>query len=92
MTKSLSSSIMPRTTLNISRPVLDELKRLGKEQGTSLGRLASDLLAEALARRASPAESSKFRWISQPMDAKVDLADKESLYRALGESLPGTAE
>lgn len=86
MSKSITSIIMPRTTLNISRPVLDELKRLGKQEGASLGTLASDLLAEALAQRASPEASSRFQWISQAMAPKVDLADKEALYRAFQEA------
>ena len=38
---------MPRTTLNIDEPILQELKRLQKEEKKSLGGLVSDLLAWA---------------------------------------------
>jgi predicted nucleic acid-binding protein len=40
--------IMPRTTVDIDAPVLRDLKRLQKQEGKSLGRLVSDLLAQAL--------------------------------------------
>jgi len=75
---------MARTTLNLDPPILEELKRVGKEERVSLGRLASDLLAEALSHREpSPREPSKFHWNSRPMGARVDLDDKEALFRAL---------
>ena len=38
-----------RTTLDLDAPVLNGLKRLQQREGQSLGRLASDLLATALA-------------------------------------------
>jgi hypothetical protein len=74
---------MPRTTVDIDGPVLDDLKRIQKKEGKSLGRTVSDLLAEAIAdyggkRRKPPV----FRWISRPMKARVDLADKEAVRAA----------
>ena len=42
-----------RTTIDIDAPVLDELKRLQQLEGQSLGRLASDLLATAMAQARS---------------------------------------
>ena len=75
---------MARTTLNIDTPVLDELKRLGKRERKSLGRLVSELLTEALAGRHSEvAEGSSLTWVSKPMGARVDLEDKEALFGAL---------
>ena len=72
-----------RTTVDIDGPVLEDLKRLQKREGKSLGRMASDLLAEAISRygggRRKPAP---FRWISKPMKARVDLADKEAVRAA----------
>ncbi len=74
-----------RTTLNIDTPVLKEMKRLQAREGKSLGQLASELLADALARRRSPPPTRAFHWISQPMGARVDLEDKEALYALLDE-------
>jgi hypothetical protein len=74
---------MPRTTVDIDGPVLEDLKRIQKREGKSLGRTVSDLLGEAIARyggkRRKPA---KLDWISRPMKARVDLADKEAVRAA----------
>lgn len=78
-----------RTTLDLDKPVLEELKAWQKRDGRTLGKLASQILAEGLRERARSRvqESSKgFRWRSQPMGAKVNLQDKEAVYRAMGES------
>jgi hypothetical protein len=46
----------------------------------------SELLASALDRDPDPAdERAPFGWSSKPMEALVDLEDKEALRRALGE-------
>jgi hypothetical protein len=85
MFEEISSSIM-RTTLDLASPVLEELKSLRDKEGGSLGRLASRLLAEALtAKRALAPAVPEFRWESQAMSAKVNLADKEAVYRMLDE-------
>jgi hypothetical protein len=67
--------------------VLEELKRLQKKQATekkSLGRLVSELLTEALARREREVrESVGFEWVSKQMKALVDLEDKDALYAEL---------
>jgi mRNA-degrading endonuclease RelE of RelBE toxin-antitoxin system len=73
-----------RTTVNIDDPILKELKELQKKRGKSLGRLMSDLLAQALRERGKPREVLKpTGWISRRMDARLDLDDKEALYTAL---------
>ena len=72
-----------RTTLDIEGPVLKELKRLQKSTGQSLGRLASDLLARALATRDSTAEPRTLCWTTQDLGARVDIDDKEALQRVL---------
>ena len=75
-----------RTTLDLASPVLEELKSLRDREGGSLGSLASRLLAEALtAKRACAEAPPEFRWESQAMSAKVNLADKEAVYRVLDE-------
>ena len=74
---------MPRTTLDIDGPVLEDLKRLQKQEGKSLGRMASDLLAEAISRYGTrKRKPAAFHWISRPMKARVDLADKEAVRAA----------
>ena len=73
-----------RTTLDLASPVLEELKSLRDREGGSLGSLASRLLAEALtAKRVCAAVPPEFRWETQAMSVKVNLADKEAVYRAL---------
>jgi len=76
---------MPRTTVNIDAPVLRDLKRLQRKEGKALGRLISDLLAQAMARlrRERPLASPGLSWISRPMNARVDLTDKEAVRAAL---------
>ncbi|MBI1873265.1 MAG: antitoxin [Acidobacteria bacterium] len=74
-----------RTTVDVDGPILSELKRLQKQERKSLGRLVSNLLAEALAARKEAARTTRpsFRWISRPMGARVDLADKDAVHAAL---------
>ncbi len=76
---------MPRTTLNIDAPVLQDLKRLQKKAGKSLGRLASELLAQALkaAKGKDAAAPPRLVWTAKSMRARVDLADKEAVRAAL---------
>ncbi len=65
-------------------PILRELKRVQKREKKSLGRVVSDLLAQALGqRRDARARRPAFHWISRPMGARVNLADKEALHAAL---------
>jgi hypothetical protein len=78
---------MPRTTLDIDAPILRDLKRLQKRERASLGRLVSDLLAQALDRHeARRAEPPVFEWRSRRMDARVDLTDKEAVRAILDRS------
>lgn len=73
-----------RTTLDLADPVLRELKALRKKEGGSLGEVASRLLADALsARPRGPERAAKLKWSSQPMRAKVDLSDKDAVFRAM---------
>lgn len=73
-----------RTTLDLADPVLKELKEVSMEEGGSLGEVASRLLADALSVRARGRKTkTQLDWSSQPMGARVDLADKDAVYRAL---------
>ena len=81
---------MTRTTLDIDAPILEELKNLQKQERRSLGQLVSQLLAEALGQRKRPQPDPDltWTWISRPMQARVDLADKDAVYAVLDEPLP----
>jgi hypothetical protein len=73
-----------RTTIDLEAPVLEELKRVQQEEGVSLGKLASRLLADALDfRRKKTAKPLKLSWITGRMGALVDLSDKDAVYRVL---------
>jgi hypothetical protein len=73
---------MPRTTLDIDAAVLRMLKKRQRAEGKSLGQLASELLAVALHAGPEP-EPAPFSWDTQDMRARVDLADKEAVRRAM---------
>ena len=73
-----------RTTVDIDDPVLKDLKKIQQKEGKSLGRLISDLLAQALGeRKSAKSPSGAPRWISKAMGARFDLADREALYAAM---------
>ncbi|MGD1075028.1 MAG: ribbon-helix-helix protein, CopG family [Thermodesulfovibrionales bacterium] len=73
-----------RTTIDIDDPILKELKKLRKTEGKSLGRMISDLLAQALqGRKMAGRPSEQPRWISKDMRARINLDDKEAVYAAL---------
>lgn len=73
-----------RTTLDLEKPVLDGLRSLQKIEKVPLGRIASRLLAEALSRDAcGVTDQPVLHWVATPMHAKVNLADKDALARAM---------
>ncbi|MBN1102621.1 MAG: antitoxin [Deltaproteobacteria bacterium] len=75
-----------RTTVDIDAPILKDLKKIQGREGKSLGRLISDLLAQSLGERKSvKAPAKPAQWISKAMGARVDLADAEALYSAMGQ-------
>lgn len=74
---------MPRTTVDIDAPILRDLKRRQRIEGKSLGRLVSDLLAQALYSSDRGRTAPAFTWTSRPMGARVDLADKEAVRAIL---------
>jgi plasmid stability protein len=79
----LASCIMARTTLDLDRAVLRELRRRGAREGKSMGQVASELLALAIA---SPADlpAPEFNWISSDLGTPlIDLEDPEAVRRAL---------
>jgi hypothetical protein len=79
-----------RTTIDIDDPILHELKEIKKTQQKSLGRLVSDLLAQALRERKVIRKGSKpAPWIAKGMGARVNLNDKEALYSTLDDRTAG---
>jgi hypothetical protein len=73
-----------RTTIDIDDPVLKDLKKLQKKEGKSLGRLMSELLAQAIGERKSETSHSRpIHWISKDMRARVDVADDDAVYAAM---------
>jgi hypothetical protein len=81
MFQQLSSRIMPRTTIDIDASILDELKRVQRKEGGSLGTVVSSLVAEALAARNEEQPAARrLRWVSRPMQARIALDDKDALY------------
>ena len=73
-----------RTTVDIDDPVLKDLKKIQQKEGRSLGRLISDLLAQALGeRKAAKGTIRAPQWISKTMGARIGLADHEALYAAM---------
>jgi hypothetical protein len=80
----LSSRIMARTTLDLDPSVLRELRERGAREGKSMGQVASELLAGALAD--APADPPRFSWISRRMEALVDLEDDEAVRRAMDDA------
>jgi hypothetical protein len=74
---------MARTTIDIDTVILREIRSLQQKEGRSLGRIISELLAEALARRQTRMPDPQLKWVSRPMRARVDLSDKEAVYALL---------
>ena len=75
---------MPRTTLDIDGSVLRELRRRGEREHKSMGQVASELLAAALAEPNRPAAPRPLRWRSADLGTpRVDLEDEEAVRRAL---------
>ena len=64
---------MVRTTIDIENFVLTEVKNLQKRDGRSIGRIVSQVLAEALAQRKNKAKASRFKWRSHRLVGAVKI-------------------
>jgi plasmid stability protein len=74
---------MARTTLDLDAAVLRELRRRGAREGKSMGQVASELLARAVAHDADM-PAPEFAWTSARLGRPlVDVEDKEAVRRAL---------
>ncbi len=76
---------MPRTTLDIDSSVLRELKRRQRQENKTLGQLASELLARSLAEDSTAEPLPPLSWPSQNLRPRVDLDDKDAVWRILDE-------
>jgi hypothetical protein len=73
---------MARTTLDLDPAILRELRQRGVREGKSMGQVASELLARAVAEPDVPAPP--FGWIvAESGGLLVDLEDKEAVRRVL---------
>lgn len=66
---------MSRTTLNLDKSVLDELRNRARCEGLSLGSVASRLLAQALREPPRDREAREVRWHTSAEGTLVDLED-----------------
>ena len=74
---------MARTTIDLDAAVIRELKRRGAREGKSMGRLASELLARAIADP-SDVPAPAFAWQTAHLGRpNIDLEDKEAVHRVL---------
>lgn len=78
---------MARTTIDIDDPILKEVKAIQKREGRSMGKIVSQLLAEALLKQKASSKTPRFKWVSRPMRSLVDLSDKDEVYRILDKDL-----
>ena len=75
---------MPRTTLDLDASVLHDLRRRGQRERKSMGVVASELLAGALADADPPPQDTELRWTTADLGTPlIDLEDKDALLGAL---------
>jgi hypothetical protein len=75
---------MPRTTMDLDASVLQALRLRGQRERKSMGVVASELLAGALADPDRSAAESTFRWTTADLGVPlVDLEDKDAVHDAL---------
>jgi len=83
----IASDAMPRTTVDLDASILAELRRRSAREGKSMGRLASELLAQQLSSDNSVLEPEGLQWTSRDLGIpRVDLEDQEALGSLLDRS------
>lgn len=82
MTYSITSNIMPRTTLDLDATVLADLRRRAVAQGKSMGQVASEVLAVGLHDEITT-EQPPLCWARKDLGLKIDLEDKDAVWRIL---------
>ncbi|HEX6752151.1 MAG TPA: hypothetical protein VF093_00995 [Solirubrobacterales bacterium] len=81
MTTYITSHIIPRTTIDIDATVLADLRNRATVEGKSMGQLASELLAIAMDEEVR--EPPPLEWARKDLGLKVDLEDKDAVWRIL---------
>jgi DNA invertase Pin-like site-specific DNA recombinase len=84
MSRLVASNIMARTTLDIDRMVLEQLRTRAVEERKSMGQVASEMLAPAFADGSPGHEPRPLAWASKDMGRpRIDLEDKEAVWQLL---------
>ncbi len=74
-----------RTTIDLDPVVLAALKERQSAEKKTLSVLVSELLAVALAQE-SAAAAPTISWPSAPMGARIDIEDRDALWKVLDEA------
>lgn len=78
---------MPRTTIDLDPTVLREIRRRSTQEGKSMGQVASELLARAVAEP-TDLPTPDFAWTASDLGLpRIDLEDPEAVRRALDEGI-----
>jgi hypothetical protein len=72
-----------RTTIDLDSSVLAQLRERQRREGKTLGQVASELLAQALADTATADQLHPLAWTSRRMGARVDLDDRDAVAALL---------
>lgn len=75
-----------RTTIDIDASLLRELKARKERDGKTLGRLVSEMIARCLADEDHEVPAEDLRWPSKALHPRLDIGDKDALWRALDRS------
>lgn len=81
MTTYLTSRIIPRTTFDLDATVLADLRHRAATEGKSMGQVASELLAIGLHDEST--EQPPLNWVRKDLGLKIDLEDKDAVWRIL---------
>lgn len=65
--------------------MLRALKARQRREGGTLGSLASELLATALRPTPGERRAADLHWPSAELELRIDIEDKDALWRALDE-------
>lgn len=83
MRELLASSM--RTTLDLDASVLRQLRERQRSEGKTMGQVASELLAAALAVTEDNTARAPLDWTVHAMGARVDLDDRDAVQALLDE-------
>lgn len=83
MMNPVASNIMPRTTLDLDATVLADLRRRAVAEGKSMGQVASEQLAVCLHDEIATKEQPPLQWARKDLGLKIDLEDKDAVWRIL---------